>query len=90
MNYQDQALFRESRKDETNDSLEIMCWYKDDIRQTQQFFFVNIVGGEDVTYGRLNDNFRQRSNGLGHIRLRRIDPLIGRLQKAGFLRPYML
>ena len=62
MNYQ--ALIRESTK-EANDSLEIMCWYKEIADKHNKDFApqkanqrqaVNIVGGEDVTYGRLNDN----------------------------------
>jgi hypothetical protein len=35
--YQAQALYLEIGN-KANDSLEIMCWYKDDNRQTQQRF----------------------------------------------------
>ena len=35
---------------EANDSLEIMCWYKE-TADKQNKIVVNIVGGEDVTYG---------------------------------------
>ena len=41
-----------------DDSLEIMTWYKEETSDKHnKKIFVDIVGGEDVTYGRLNDNF---------------------------------
>ena len=70
---------------EANDSLEIMCWYKETAdKHNKDFLYRHCRWGGRYLW-KIEWQFRQRSDGLGHIRLRRIDPLIGRLRKAGFL-----